>query len=70
MKPCARLIVNSGIKEVVVDKKWNSGSSQKRLEHNRRTIQLFNEAGVNLRYHDTNYVKFVKMNDSIISPLE
>ena len=67
---CARGVVQSGIKEVVVDKKWDSGSSEKRRQHNKRTLEMFAEVGVNLRYHDTNYMEIKKMNDGIISPLK
>jgi len=47
---CARGIVQSGIKEVVVDKLWNLTNKGEDLEHSKRTIQMFKETGVSLRY--------------------
>lgn len=47
---CARGIVQSGILEVIVDKKWNESNAGEDLEHSRRTIEMFNEVGVNLKY--------------------
>ena len=47
---CARGIVQSGILEVIVDKKWNEGNSGDDLEHSKRTIQMFEETGIILRY--------------------
>ena len=47
---CARGIVQSGILEVIVDKTWDESNKGEDLEHSRRTIEMFNEVGVNLRY--------------------
>jgi len=47
---CARGVVQSGIKEVVVDKIWNLTNKDEDLEHSKRTIQMFKETGVSLRY--------------------
>ncbi|MDP2672338.1 MAG: deaminase [Nanoarchaeota archaeon] len=47
---CARGVVQSGIEEVIVDKNWNEDNSEKWSEHAKRTIQMFKEAEVNLRY--------------------
>ena len=47
---CARGIIQSGILEVIVDKKWNEGNAGEDLEHSMRTVQMFGEVGVNLRY--------------------
>jgi dCMP deaminase len=47
---CARGIVQSGILEVIVDEEWNKDNSGEDLEHSKRTIQMFEETGVKLRY--------------------
>ncbi|MBI1972434.1 CMP deaminase [Candidatus Woesearchaeota archaeon] len=67
---CGRAIVQSGIREVVVDKKWNPNTLEEWAERNRRTLEMFEEVGIRLRYHDTEYVKLVRMNDGIVSSLE
>ena len=47
---CARAIIQSGIKEVVVDAVWDSMTAQdKWTEHAKHTIVMFREAGVKLR---------------------
>mgnify|MGYP001615595446 FL=1 len=65
---CGRAIRQTGIIEVVVDTKWEN--LEERAEKNRRTLKTFEETGVKLRYHDTNYIEIKKMNDGIILPLE
>jgi dCMP deaminase len=47
---CARGIVQSGIKEVIVDKFWDDGNQGDDLEHSKRTLQMFEETGVKVRY--------------------
>lgn len=47
---CARGIVQAGIVEVIVDKNWNESNMGSDLEHSKRTIEMFNEVGVKLRY--------------------
>lgn len=47
---CARGIVQSGILEVIVDEAWEKGNSQGDLEHSKRTLQMFEEVGVKIRY--------------------
>ncbi len=46
---CARAVVQSGIKEVVVDKSWNDGNQGDDSEHAKRTLQMFEETGVKVR---------------------
>ena len=57
---CARGIVQSGILEVIVDKEWNEDNSERWAEHAKRTIQMFKETGVKLRYWEGNLVKVEK----------
>ena len=54
---CARGIVQSGILEVIVDKKWNESNSGEDLDHSKRTIEMFEETGVKLRYWEGNLLK-------------
>lgn len=65
---CARGIVQSGIREVVVDTKWEN--LEERAERNKRTLEMFSETGVKIRYYDTRYVRIQKINDGIASLLE
>ena len=67
---CARGIVQSGIREVVIDKKWGTTNLDECAEKNRRTLEMFEETQVKLRYHEPEYIKLVKMNDGVILPLE
>ncbi|MCK5624854.1 CMP deaminase [Candidatus Pacearchaeota archaeon] len=57
---CARGIVQSGILEVIVDKKWNESNTGDDLEHSKRTIQMFKETGVKLRYWKGKLLKIEK----------
>lgn len=45
---CARAVVQSGIKNVIVDLRWDSDERKKWREHSERSVVLFDEAGVNL----------------------
>lgn len=47
---CARGIIQSGILEVIVDEEWNKTNSGQDLEEAKRTIQMFRETGVKIRY--------------------
>lgn len=67
---CARGIVQSGIKEVIVDKKWDTNDLRRNRERNRRTLKMFKEVGVKLKYHNPKYVPIQKLNDGLASKLE
>lgn len=47
---CARGIVQSGIEEVIVDKAWEKTNQGDDLEHSKRTLEMFKEVGVKVRY--------------------
>lgn len=66
---CARGILQSGIREVVVDKKWET-NTKNWTERNKRTLEMFEEVGLMLRYHNTQYVKIRGFNDGVAFPLE
>lgn len=47
---CARGIIQSGITEVIVDKDWDKNNSPEDLEESKRSLQMFLETGVKVRY--------------------
>jgi dCMP deaminase len=47
---CGRGVIQSGILEVIVDKEWNEGNSQEDKEDSDKTLQMFGEAGIKVRY--------------------
>lgn len=47
---CARAVVQSGITEVIVDKSWEEKNQGDDLEHSKRSLQMFEEVGVKIRY--------------------
>jgi len=47
---CARGVINSGIKEVVVDKIWNDNNVDRWKEEAKISLVMFSEAGVKLRF--------------------
>jgi len=57
---CARAIIQSGIREVIVDKEFNDWNSDKWVEHEKRTRVMFNESGVKLRYYKEQILKVEK----------
>ncbi|MEK6840902.1 MAG: deaminase [Nanoarchaeota archaeon] len=66
---CGRAIVQSGIREVIVDKKWKTNNLNEWDKRNRRTLEMFEEVGIRLRYHHTRYVEIKKINDGEILSL-
>lgn len=57
---CARGIIQAGIKETIVDKEFNDWNSDKWVEHEKRTKEMFEEAGVNLRYYEGQILEVTK----------
>lgn len=57
---CARGIVQAGIKEVIVDRSWDDNNVDKWKEHADRTLTMFKEAGVEVRYWDGELVSVYK----------
>ena len=57
---CGRAIVQSGILEVIVDKKWNENNSPEDKEESEKTIQMFKETSVKLRYWEGELLKIQK----------
>lgn len=47
---CARGVVQSGIKKVIVDKKWNNGNSNKWADSAERSLEMFKETGIKVDY--------------------
>lgn len=57
---CARGIIQSGILEVIVDEKWNKTNKGEDLEESKRTIQMFKETGVKIRYWNGELIELKK----------
>jgi dCMP deaminase len=49
---CARGIIQSGIKEVIIDKKWDDGNYGIWVEQAEKSKIMFNETNVKIRYWD------------------
>jgi len=47
---CAWGVINTGMVEVIVDKKWDADNAKKWSEHAKRSIVMFEEAGVSVRF--------------------
>ena len=47
---CAIAIIQSGISEVIVDKDWDKNNKEKWSESAKRSLQMFEEAGITVRY--------------------
>lgn len=64
---CSRGIIQSGLREIVLDKKWNGIDLDS--ERYRRSFEMFKERGVLVRFHDTEFVHLEGVNDGIRWPL-
>jgi dCMP deaminase len=49
---CARCIINSGIKKIICESKPTGAKGIIWDEHAKRSIEMFNEAGVDIEYYD------------------
>jgi len=47
---CALIVINSGISEIIVDKYWDDLNSELWREQAERSLVMFDEAGVKVRY--------------------
>jgi len=54
---CARGIIQSGIKEVVVDKKWDDEKSEKWMKHAERSLDMFFETRVIVRNYEGSFAR-------------
>ena len=57
---CARAIVQAGITEVIMDKKWNENNPDIWKKHAGRSIAMFKEVGVRVRPWDGKILKIKK----------
>jgi len=57
---CARAIIQSGIKEVIVDEVWDKNNKDKWLEHSIKSKEMFKEVGIKLRTINTELVDINK----------
>lgn len=63
---CAHAVINSGIKEVIVDKRWDDHNQWK--DQSERTLIMFNESGIKVRFWEGESVKITGLkNKEIIS---
>lgn len=67
---CAKAIVQSGICEVIVDKNWLGKKDDWWSEDVERSLELFKESKVKLRYFDEKFVEIYKFKRSEKIPLE
>jgi dCMP deaminase len=49
---CARNIINAGINEIIVETNTVGAVGEKWEEHSKRSLEMFNEAGVNIDYYE------------------
>lgn len=49
---CARAVIQAGLSEVIVHTPWNDLNSEKWQESGKRSLTMFEEAGVKVRYYD------------------
>ena len=54
---CGRAIIQSGIKEVIVDKYWDDNNLDIWKDHAKRTVVMFKESGVKLRFWEGNILR-------------
>ena len=54
---CVRAIVQSGIERVIVDEEWDKNNSKKWEEHAKRSLEMFEEVGVKIRYWKGKFVE-------------
>ena len=57
---CARGIIQSGIKKVIVDKDWNDNNSDKWIEHTKRSLLMFRETNVKIEYYTGRLLNITK----------
>ena len=57
---CARAIIQSGVKEVVIDYAWDKDNSTKWAESGKISKTMFDECGVNIRYYVGDFIKLHK----------
>jgi len=57
---CARAVIQSGIKEVIVHKKWNLENSERWKESCNAGKVMLNESGISIRYYDKSVVDILK----------
>jgi len=66
---CARAIIQSGIKEVVIDGKWNDDNSEKWREQARRSSEMVGEVGVKVRVYNGSFIELSKFHHGEKGPL-
>jgi dCMP deaminase len=67
---CARGIIQSGIKEVVVDKEWDDDNSEKWRQSAQRSLDMFSETGIRVRKYSGNFLEITKFHHGRKIPLK
>lgn len=57
---CARAIVQAGIKEIIVDENWDKENLEKWKEHAKRSMKMFAEVGVRVRFYSGKFCQIYK----------
>jgi dCMP deaminase len=63
---CVHAVINSGIKEVIVDKFWDDNNYNQWIEQAEKTKTMFKEAGVKLRFWEGSLVQIYRYRDGKI----
>jgi len=66
---CGRAVVQSGIKRVVVDEWWDKDNSDKWADSANRTLAMFKECNVSIRYYAIEFLKIQKYRRGELSDL-
>lgn len=66
---CARGVIQSGIKEVIVHKKWNDGNKLKWKESCAKARDMLIEANVKIRYYDKPILDIMPWRDGSVYEL-
>ena len=66
---CARGIINTGITKVIVDYSWDKENLKKWVEECKRSLQMFKECGVGIKYWRGSYTEPVKYQHKKVIPL-
>lgn len=66
---CARGIIQSGIKEVIVDDKWGKDNSKKWGEQAKRSLEMFKEVGVKVGNYKGSFIDIKRYHHGEFSSL-
>lgn len=67
---CAKAIIQAGIKEVIVYKKWDADNNPKWRESCSISVDMFVEKGINLRFYDGGILNIQGWRSGKVYPLK